>query len=92
MPAAAREARLALRNYVRARDAVLGFDREVNERLHEILALARESFESGKLDYFEFNVVRRELVASRTAYLDAIAEAIEARHALMRAAGQDGAP
>ena len=86
-----REARLALHNYVRARDAVLGFDREVTERLGENLVLARESFQAGKIDYFEFNVVRRELLASRAAYLDAVAEAVVAWHALARAAGEDGA-
>jgi outer membrane protein, heavy metal efflux system len=84
-----REARLALQTYQRARDAVLGFDREVNERLHDNLELARQSFEAGKIDYFEFNVVRRELVNSRLAYLDAVAEAIEAWHALQRAIGEE---
>jgi cobalt-zinc-cadmium efflux system outer membrane protein len=87
-----REARLALTNYLRARDAVLGFDAQVTERLDENLVLARDSFESGKIDYFEFNVVRRELIASRAAYLDAVAEAVEAWHALMRAAGEEKTP
>lgn len=84
-----REARLALATYVRAREAVLGFDQQVSERLHENLALARESFASGKIDYFQFNVVRRELIASRAAYLDAVTEAVDAWHALVRAAGQE---
>lgn len=88
----AREARLALRNYLRARDAVLGFDRQINDRLHENLELARESFASGKIDYFEFNVVRRELIASRAAYLDAVTEAVDAWHALARAAGEEQTP
>ena len=87
-----REARLALANYVRARAAVLGFDAQVSERLHENLVLARESFTSGKIDYFEFNVVRRELIAGRAAYLDAVAEAVDAWHALARAAGEESAP
>ena len=89
---ATREARLALANYLRARDAVLGFDQQVRERLHENLELARESFASGKIDYFEFNVVRRELIASRTAYLDAVAESVDAWHALVRAAGEEQTP
>lgn len=84
-----REARVALLNYRRAREAVLGFDREVNERLHENLELAQESFRAGKINYFEFNLVRRELVASRLAYLDAVAEAVEAWHAVQRAVGEE---
>ena len=87
-----REARLALQSYLRARDAVLGFDQQINERLHDNLELARESFASGKIDYFEFNVVRRELLASRTAYLDAVSEAVDAWHALVRAAGEEQTP
>ena len=39
-----------------------GFDAQINQRLGENLALARQSFDSGKIDYFEFNVVRRELI------------------------------
>lgn len=84
-----REAHLSLQSYARAREGVLGFDREINERLFENLELARQSFESGKIDYFEFNVVRRELIASRTAYLDAVTEAVDAWHALVRAAGEE---
>jgi cobalt-zinc-cadmium efflux system outer membrane protein len=87
-----REARVAFTSYQRARDAVLGFDQEVNERLHENLELARESFRAGKINYFEFNVVRRELVANRLAYLDAVAEAIEAWHAVQRAVGEERQP
>ena len=88
---AEREMRTAVRTYVRARDAVLGFDREVNARLHDNLELARQSFEAGKLDYFEFTVVRRELVSNQLAYLDAVNEAIEAWTAIQRAAGKAGA-
>ena len=82
-----REARLAFQTYLRARAAVLGYDADVNERLHDNLALARASFTSGKIDYFEFSVVRRELVASGFAYLDAVAEATEAWYAVQRAGG-----
>ena len=73
---------VAIGSYQKTREAVLGFDREVNEHLHENLELARESFASGKIDYYEFNVVRRELIANRLAYLDAFAEAIDARSIL----------
>jgi cobalt-zinc-cadmium efflux system outer membrane protein len=77
-----REVTVAIGSYQKTREAVLGFDREVNEHLHENLELARESFASGKIDYYEFNVVRRELIANRLAYLDAFAEAIDARSIL----------
>lgn len=85
---AERDVRVAVRAYARARDAVLGFDQEINDRLHENLELARESFVAGKIDYFEFSVVRRDLVANRLAYLDAVAEAVEAWSALERAIGK----
>lgn len=88
---AEREVRTAVRAYVRARDAVLGFDREVNARLNENLDLARQSFEAGKIDYFELTVVRRELVSNQLAYLDAVNEAIDAWAAVQRAAGKEGA-
>ena len=88
---AERDVRTAVRAYVRARDAVLGFDREVTDRLHDNLELARESFAAGKVDYFELTVVRRELVSAQLAYLDAVTEAIEAWTAVQRAAGKEGA-
>ncbi len=87
-----RETRLAVRTYAKARDAVMGFDADVNARLHDNLELARESFASGKIDYFEFNIVRRELIANRAAYLDALAEAIDAWHTLLRASGEEQVP
>lgn len=87
-----REIRLAVSGYPRARDAVLGFDKQVNEALHENLELARASYTSGKIDYFQFNVVRRELLASRNAYLDAIEEAIEAWSAVQQATGREVMP
>jgi len=88
---AERETRTAVRAYARARDAVLGFDREINAQLHDNLELARASFEAGKLDYFELTVVRRELVSNQLAYLDAVNEAIDAWTAVQRAAGKEGA-
>ncbi len=87
-----REIRVALASYQRAREAVLGFDKEVNERLHENLELARASYTSGKIDYFQFNVVRRELLASRNAYLDAFEETIEAWSAVQQATGGEVMP
>lgn len=84
-----REARLAQRVYARALAAVSGFDRDVTDHLSENLALARDSLASGKLDYFQFTQVRRELFASRMAYLDAVAEAISARVGLARAIGEE---
>jgi cobalt-zinc-cadmium efflux system outer membrane protein len=83
-----REVTVAVATYRRAQEAVLGFDRDVNDRLHENLELAQQSYQAGKINYFEFNLVRRELVASRLAYLDAVAEAVEAWHALRRAIGE----
>ncbi len=87
-----REVTVAISSYQKMREAVLGFDREVNERLHENLELARESFASGKIDYYEFNVVRRELIANRLAYLDAFEEAIDARSELQRVTGTEVTP
>jgi cobalt-zinc-cadmium efflux system outer membrane protein len=87
-----REVRVAISSYQRTREAVLGFDKEVNERLHENLELARASYTSGKIDYFQFNVVRRELLASRNAYLDAFEETVEAWSAVQQALGGEVKP
>jgi cobalt-zinc-cadmium efflux system outer membrane protein len=84
---AERAARTAYRNYNLAREAVLAFDRDVVEKLGENLDMARESFRSGKIGLLEFNIVRRDLVETRRAYLDALAELIEARYALELTAG-----
>ncbi|MBI5547135.1 MAG: TolC family protein [Deltaproteobacteria bacterium] len=84
---AEREARTAFRNYSLARDAVSGFDRDVIEKLGENLGLARESFRAGKIGLLEFNVVRRDLVDTRLAYLDALAQLVDAWFALEAAAG-----
>lgn len=87
-----RGVRLTIAGYQRALEAVRGFDREVNERLHDNLELARESYTSGKIDYFQFNVVRRELLASRNAYLDAFEETVEAWSAVQQATGGEVMP
>jgi outer membrane protein, heavy metal efflux system len=87
-----RSVRLTIADYQRALEAVLGFDKEVNERLHDNLELARESYVSGKIDYFQFNVVRRELLASRNAYLDAFEETVAAWSGLLQATGGEVMP
>lgn len=77
-----RTARVTYRNYQAAREAVLAFDRQVIEQLGENLELARESYRTGKIGLVEFNVVRRDLVETRLAFLVATADLIEARYAL----------
>jgi cobalt-zinc-cadmium efflux system outer membrane protein len=85
---AERQARTAFRNFGRAREALLGFDESVVSRLGENLALARQSFVAGKIGYLEFNVLRRDLVATGFAYLDALAEGVDAwRDAALAAGG-----
>ncbi len=84
---AERTARTAYRSYRLALESVLSFDRDVVGKLGENLALARDSFASGKIGLLEFNIVRRELVETRFAYLNALVELVEARHALELAAG-----
>ena len=82
-----REARAVLRDYTLALDAVHGFDQNVVEKLGENLALARESFKAGKIGLFEFVVVRRDLVDTRVAYLDALAQLVESRFVIEVAYG-----
>ncbi len=82
-----RDARTAYRNFALAREAVAGFDRDVIERLSQNLELARESFRSGKIGLLVFNVVRRDLVETRLAYLDAMAGLVEAHQAFELASG-----
>lgn len=82
-----REARAAYDAYRIAHEAALGFDRDVIDRIHENLELARESLRAGKISLLEFNVVRRDLVDTRLGYLDALADLVEARSALELAAG-----
>lgn len=84
---AERQARAAFRSYGLAVDAVSGFDRDVVEKLKENLDLARESVRTGKIGLLLFNSVRRDLVDTRLAYLDALSELVEARAALELAAG-----
>ena len=82
-----REARAAYDAYRIAHEGALGFDRDVIDRIHENLELARESLRAGKISLLEFNVVRRDLVDTRLGYLDALADLVEAHSALELAAG-----
>ncbi len=66
-----RSIRLAIANYQRARDAVAGFDREVTEKLDENLAAAQDAFSKGGVDFVELTTTQRDLIASRSAFLDA---------------------
>ena len=84
---AERDTRAAYRRYELGRQAVASFDREVVDRLAENLSLAWESFRAGKIGLLEFNLVRRDLVETRLAYLDALAELVDARAALEAATG-----
>ena len=85
--AAERELRSAVRRYALATSATASFDRDVVERLADNLNLALESFRAGKISLLEFNVVRRDLVETRMAYLDAVEEMVDARAALEVGAG-----
>ena len=84
---AERDIRTAFRSYRKAREAVLAFDLDVVGKLDENLKLAKESFQTGKIGLLEFNVVRRSLVDTRTSYLEARREAVDAQIALELAAG-----
>jgi cobalt-zinc-cadmium efflux system outer membrane protein len=85
---AERDARGAHRMYRKAREAVLAFDKNVVEKLGENLDLARESYLAGKIGLVEFNVLRKGLVEARTAYLDALTSAVDARFVVETAAGK----
>ena len=84
---AEREIRAAVRRHGLASAATASFDRDVVDRLADNLNLALESFRAGKISLLEFNVVRRDLVETRMAYLDAVGELIESRAVLDVAAG-----
>ncbi|HJU47832.1 MAG TPA: TolC family protein, partial [Gaiellaceae bacterium] len=82
-----REVRGAFRALGLAREAVEGFDRDVVGSLGDNVSLARESFRAGKISLFDFNLLRRDLVETQLAYLDALTELVEARYALELATG-----
>ena len=83
-----RDVRIALRRYRSATEAVAAFDHQVVGTLAENLKLARETLAAGKLGLLEINNVRRDLVESQFTYLNAIAEAVEARALLERSIGR----
>lgn len=83
-----RDVRSAVRRYRSATETLSAFDEHVVGTLAENLKLARETMAAGKLGLLELNAVRRDLVDSQLAYLDSIAEAVEARAALELATGQ----
>ena len=87
-----RAARLAFERYTRAESAVSAFSKDVSEKLHENLQLATDSFRAGKIDFYAFTLARRDLLANRIAYLDALAESIDAWAALARAAALEVQP
>lgn len=80
-----RDAYQAFAKAIESRDA---FEAQVIERLTENLSLARESFQAGKISLFTYNTIRRDLVESQLAYLDALAETVERRYALALATGE----
>ena len=82
-----RDVRGAFRALGLARESVEGFDRDVVGSLGDNVSLARESFRAGKISLFDFNLLRRDLVETQLAYLDALAELVEARYALELATG-----
>ena len=83
-----REVRTAARRYKAALEAIAAFDQQVVNTLDDNLRLAREAMASGKLGLLALNQVRRDLVESQLTYLDAIAEAVEARNTLEKATGR----
>ena len=89
-----RDVRIAVRRYRGAAEALAAFDEQVVGTLGENLKLARETLAAGKLGLLEVNAVRRDLVESQLAYLDSIAEAVEAQAALETATGRslEGTP
>ena len=80
-----RDAYQALTSALASRDAL---ETQAVALLTENLALARESFEAGKISLFIYNTIRRELVESRLAYFDALTETVERRYAFALATGE----
>lgn len=85
---AEREVRVAYRALGRAIESTRAFDAQVVERLRENLDLANESFQSGKISLFAYTTLRRDLVAARLDYLDALADVAEREYALAVATGE----
>lgn len=87
-----RAAQLAFDRYTRAHAALAAFSKDVSERLHENLQLATDSYRAGKIDFYAFTLARRDLLANRLAYVDALDEAIEGWTELARAAALEVTP
>ena len=83
-----REVRIAFQAYQRAAEATTAFESQVVERLRENLDLALESFQSGKISFFSYSTLRRDLVAARFDYLDSLADLAERDYALAAAVGE----
>ena len=83
-----RDTRRAYQAYGRARAALLGFDTDVRDHLHDNLALVRDAFVAGKLTFPEFSIMRRSFIDNQLAYVDAVAEAAQAWTDLQRAVGE----
>ncbi len=86
--AIAREVLDASQSYRSAIASLAAFDTEIINRLSENLALARESFEAGKISLYTYNIIRRDLVEARLSYLDALADTVNRRYALALAVGE----
>ena len=84
---AEREIRVATRALQGAVESANAFDQQVVSRLRENLDLADESFRSGKISFFAYTTLRRDLVAARLDYLDALADVTERAFALAAATG-----
>jgi cobalt-zinc-cadmium efflux system outer membrane protein len=82
-----RDVRLAARRYRLAAAAVAELDRDVGGALHENLELARAAMASGKIGLLELSAIRRDLVESQRAYLDAVDELVAAARDLEVALG-----
>lgn len=82
--------RASFADYQRRREAVRVFERDALPSLDESDALARRSFEVGQLGLPELLLIRREILDTRFAYLDALLEAalarveLDARAAMLR--------
>lgn len=84
---AERDVRVAWRALQGAIESANAFDEQVVSRLRENLELANESFRSGKISFFAYSMLRRDLVAARLDYLDALGDIAERSFALAVATG-----
>jgi cobalt-zinc-cadmium efflux system outer membrane protein len=82
-----REVRQAYGGLARTIEAARSFERDVIATLGANLELARQSLENGKISLITYNTVRRELIAARLEYFDALAEVLQRRYELAAATG-----